>query len=280
MRIGVTGKGGVGKTTIAATMARLFARRGYAVNALDGDPNPNLAAALGIPPDALARLVRVPHEGVMEERTEPGGGTSLHLTRPFEEVVDEFGAVGPDGVRTLTMTGLLGAGKGCICGQHGMVRGFVGDLGAVRPDDVTILDTEASIEHLSRGTVRTVDTLLVVAEPYFRALQTLGRIVPLANELGISQTYVVANKVRSDWDESTIREYAERLGSTVIASIPYDEEAADADRRAESMLDAVPDSPAVAAIDELVSTLVQARRGTRAAATAPALAPLANAQTT
>ncbi len=256
MRIGVAGKGGVGKTTIAATMARLFARRGYRVNALDGDPNPNFAAALGLSQEQIDGLMRVPREGVMEERIGPGDETSLHLMRPFDEVVETFGAVGPDGVRTLTMTGLLGAGQGCICGQHGMVRNFVDELGALRPEDVTILDTEASIEHLSRGTVRSVETLLVVVEPYFRALQTLGRTVPLARELGIPNTYVVANKVRSAWDEATIRDYSSRLGAEVIANIPYDEAAADADRQNQSLVDAVPGSPAVAAIDGLVSSLI------------------------
>ena len=258
MQIGVTGKGGVGKTTIAATMARLFARRGYGVNALDGDPNPNFAAALGLTEADIAGLSRVPREAVMEERAGPGDEATLHLARPFEEVVETFGAVGPDGVRMLTLTGLLGAGEGCICGQHGMVPGFVGELGTLRPDDVTILDTEASIEHLSRGTVKSVETLLVVAEPYFRALQTLGRIVPLAQQLGIPKTYVVANKLRSSWDETTIRDYSSRLGAEVIAAVPYDDAAATADRENRSLVDAVPDSPAVAAIDGLVDSLIRA----------------------
>lgn len=256
MRIGVAGKGGAGKTTVAATMARLFARRGFDVNALDGDPNPNLASALGLPPGEVARLTRVPREGVLEERIGPDQESTLHLTRPLEEVVAEYGAVGPDGVRMLTMTGLLGAGKGCICGQHSTVRGFVDELGASRPHDVTILDTEASIEHLSRGTVRSVEALLVVVEPYFRALETLGRTVPLARELGIPATFVVANKVRSEWDESTIRDYSKRLGVEILGVIPYDEAVAAADRENRSLMDSDPSSPAVAAIDGMVGSLI------------------------
>ncbi|MDQ3553753.1 MAG: carbon monoxide dehydrogenase [Chloroflexota bacterium] len=261
MRIGVAGKGGAGKTTVSATMARLFARRGYDVNALDGDPNPNFAAALGLPPGEIARLTRVPREGVLEERIGPDQEASLHLTRPFEDVVKEYGAVGPDGVRMLTMTGLLGAGRGCICGQHSAVRGFVDDLGATRPEDITILDTEASIEHLSRGTVGTVDALLVVVEPYFRALETLGRTVPLARELGIPDTYVVANKVRSDWDESTIREYSQRLEVEVLGMIPFDEAVAQADRENRSLIDTQPSSPALTAIDAMVQSLIDRQTG-------------------
>ncbi|CAN5568849.1 carbon monoxide dehydrogenase accessory protein CooC [soil metagenome] len=257
MRIGVAGKGGAGKTTVSATMARLFARRGYDVNALDGDPNPNFAAALGLPPGDIARLTRVPREGVLEERIGPDREASLHLTRPFEDVVREYGAIGPDGVRMLTMTGLLGANQGCICGQHSMVRGFVDELGATRPEDITILDTEASIEHLSRGTVSSVDALLVVVEPYFRALETLGRTVPLALELGIPATYVVANKIRSEWDQSTIREYSDRLGVKVLGMIPFDEAVAQADRDNRSLIDTQPSSPAVAAIDGMVQSLLE-----------------------
>ena len=112
MRIAVAGKGGSGKTTIAATLARVLARQGRRVNAVDGDPNPNLPVALGLAEEARARLRRVPREQIMEERLDPAGNATLHLTRPLEDVVAEYGARGPNNVGVLTMTGLLGAGKG------------------------------------------------------------------------------------------------------------------------------------------------------------------------
>lgn len=112
MRIAVAGKGGAGKTTISATLARLFAERGYTVNALDDDPNPNLAAALGLTPEQTQKLQRAPREELLEETVDDDGQASLHLIRPFDEVISSYGVVGPGGVRTLTMTGLLGAGKG------------------------------------------------------------------------------------------------------------------------------------------------------------------------
>ncbi len=112
MRIAVAGKGGAGKTTLSATMARLFAERGFSVNALDDDPNPNLAAALGLSEEEAQRLKRVPRDEILEERVDEQEHASLHMTRPFDEIIAQYGVVAPSGVRTLTMTGLLGAGKG------------------------------------------------------------------------------------------------------------------------------------------------------------------------
>jgi len=112
MRLAVCGKGGSGKTTISATLARLFARQGHPVTALDGDPNPNLATALGVPVEVRDRMQRVPREEIVEERTDAAGHTDLYLTRPFEDVLGEYGVIAPDGVGVLSMTGLLGAGRG------------------------------------------------------------------------------------------------------------------------------------------------------------------------
>lgn len=112
MRMGLAGKGGAGKTTTAATLARVLARRGHRVSALDDDPNPNLAVALGLSADQLAQLKRVPRDEILEERADASGRRDLHLTRPFGEVLRAYGARGPDGVSVLMMTGLLGAGKG------------------------------------------------------------------------------------------------------------------------------------------------------------------------
>lgn len=255
MRIALTGKGGSGKTTVAATLARLYARRGHRVNALDGDPNPNLATALGVPSGEAARLRRVPREAILDERTDEDGHAHVHLARPLDDILAEFGATAPDRVGVLTMTGLLGAGKGCICGQHGAVREVMEQL-ADRPfDEVTILDSEASIEHLSRGTVRNVDALLVLAEPYYRSLETAGRIVPLARDLGIDRVWVIANKVRDERDRAAIDTYARSHDLEVLGVVPYDERVAEADQQGRALLDHDPTAPAVAAIAALADSI-------------------------
>ena len=253
MRLAVTGKGGSGKTTVSATLARVFAQRGLEINALDDDPNPNLATALGV--STAARRRRVPREPLREERTDDSGAVTFHLTRPFDEVVDEFGVRGPDDIAVLTLTGLLGAGKGCICGQHVAVRELLGQLGADQPGKTHILDMEASLEHLSRGTVRNVDALLVVVEPYYRSLMTAERIVPLARELGIGHVWLVANKVRTGTDVSEIDDFATRHGIEVIGRVPFDEAVVEADRRGRSLIDHAPTGPAVVAIEALADRI-------------------------
>lgn len=132
---------------------------------------------------------------------------------------------------------------------------MVAELGNFRPADVTVLDMEASIEHLTRGTVRDVEALLIVTEPYFRALETMGRTVPLARELGLERIYVVANKVRSERDEEVIRQYAQRLDVEVIAVVPFDEAVQEADLQNRALMDYMPASPAAVAIAAIVDRL-------------------------
>ena len=135
------------------------------------------------------------------------------------------------------------------------MRGVVGELGRVRPDDVTILDTEASIEHMTRGTVRTSDAVLLVTEPYFRSLETTGRLAPLAHELGIPHIWAIANKVRTPSDEAAIREYCDRRSIEVLAVVPFDERVTEADNAGVAVLDHAPDGAAVGAATALARTL-------------------------
>ena len=133
----------------------------------------------------------------------------------------------------------------------------MGELPAHRPGDVTVLDMEASIEHLTRGTVRNVDALLVVAEPYYRSLETTGRLVPLARELGLERIWIVANKVRDDRDEAAIREYCARRGFEVIGVVPFDENVGEADRLGRALIDHMPTAAAVLALEEVADRLVE-----------------------
>jgi len=132
---------------------------------------------------------------------------------------------------------------------------LVGELGSEREKDIMMLDMEASIEHLSRGTLRHVDILLLITEPYYRSLETLGRMAPLARELGIKHIYVVANKVRGPRDKEAIRRYCAERELEMLAELPFDESVLEADQAGVPVLDAHPEAPYVKVVERFVDRL-------------------------
>jgi CO dehydrogenase maturation factor len=143
---------------------------------------------------------------------------------------------------------------------RGVLEGLAGGHGegpaeGVARGELTVVDMEASLEHLSRGTLRHADVLLIVVEPYYRALETAGRTVRLARELGMQHIFAVANKVRTAADGQAIVDYCAGSDLEVLASIPYDEAVMAADRAGLALLDQAPDGPAVAALTGLVAAL-------------------------
>lgn len=231
MRIALAGKGGAGKTTIAATLARLLTARASVV-AVDADSNPNLSAALGLAPAAVTGEAVLP-AGLVSRRIEGPA-----LTSPVESVLDSHAMSTSDGVRVVLMGAPAHAGEGCLCSAHATVSALLADLGD-RPETVTIIDMEASPEHLSRGTARHVDTLLLVTEPYYRSLETVRRLADLARGLPIPRVAVVANKVRSSSDRDAIEEFCERHGLELMAAVPRSEAVVDADTAGGTLLDRV-----------------------------------------
>lgn len=254
MRIAIAGKGGSGKTTLAGTLARRLAGRGHRVVAIDGDTNPNLAQTLGVA--GGVELVELPADLLVRRENEDGTART-ELSLPAEDVLDRYAVMAPDGVRLVIMGKVEHAGRGCKCRAHSIARNMLGDLLAYSngAGDV-VVDMEAGLEHLSRGTTRDVDTLLAVAEPYYRSLETARRVYELAHELGIRRVRLIANKVRGPEDSAALRDYAERHGLVTAGEVPYDEAVVEADRRAVPVVDiGGDDAPAVRAVDRLIDTL-------------------------
>lgn len=249
MRVALAGKGGAGKTTIAATLARLLARGGSPVVAVDADSSPNLAVALGIERSVTVASLS---SSLVSRRL---GGPAL--TESVDTVLDRYATVAPDGVRVVAMGAPGHAEEGCLCAAHATVSALLGDLGE-RPDTQVVVDLEASPEHLSRGTARHADVLLLVAEPYYRALEAVRRLAQLAAELPIPRVAVVANKVRRNADAEAIAEFCARHGLELIASVPWSEAALDADSRGIPLLDHGPADPTVTAIAHLAELLLPA----------------------
>ncbi len=258
MRIAIAGKGGTGKTTIAGTLARALARHGEReVLAIDADTNPNLASVLGISRGQAEEIVTLPRN-LMARRTMDDGTVKQFFTGDPEELVEEFGIKGPDGVRLVVMGKVGHAGAGCLCSAHASVRGFLGEIAATGfSDRHVIVDMEAGLEHLSRGTGRHVSRIVSVLEPYYRSMETARNVVLLARDLGVADVVVVANKVRDEGDRSAIADFCGAHGMHLIGEVPFDLELAAVERSGAAPFDAVPDSPAVRSIVSLAESMLR-----------------------
>jgi CO dehydrogenase maturation factor len=256
VKLAVAGKGGSGKTSISGTMARVLGRRGHQVLAIDGDSNPNLALTLGIPADRMNSVPTLPRDLLRR------GENGLELTKSMDEVRSSHSLAGPDGTTLLVMAHPAPeeAGTGCLCSMHATVRTLI-DRVSEDEQDVTILDTEASPEHLTRGTAKYADAMLTVVEPYYKSLETGRRMAALANDLGLERVLLVANKIRDEREREAVTEFADKHGLEVLGVVPFDEGLGDAERAEQAPLDFDPQMPAVAAIDELAERLLSTNGG-------------------
>jgi len=216
----------VGKTTLAALLAHGFARAGQRVVAVDADPDANLGQALGFPPEALAALVPVAQRSdVIAERSGTRAGGPLFSLNPRVEDLPGRFSLERDGIRLLVMGTVSRGGAGCACPENTVLSRLLQHLVMAR-GEVVILDMEAGLEHLGRGTARAVDAFVVVVEPGQRSVQTAHAVVRLASDLGIQRVYTVANKVRPQDIDSL---HPALSGLEVIGQLPYDGEAVMAD---------------------------------------------------
>lgn len=229
MKIAVTGKGGVGKTTIAACLSKRFYDDGYSVLAIDADPNANLALALGFPnPNDITPIADM--SKLVEERTgaKPGSTGGFFTLNPRVDDIPERFCAEHEGIRLMIMGTVKKGGSGCVCPESVLLRTLVSHLLLVRKE-VVILDMEAGVEHLGRATAKAVDMLVVVVEPGRRSIDTAYRIRELAKDIGIEKIGVIANKVRSDKDREFIS--GKMQGFDFLGAISSDPEIIEADLR-------------------------------------------------
>jgi len=256
-KVAVCGKGGVGKTLIAGTLARLLARRGFKVLAIDVDSNPNLHSTLGIAIETPLKPLAY-NEELVEERTgaRPGGwGLFFSLNPRVDDIPDKFSLVSPEGVRLLVV-GMPKAGLGCLCPQNALVKSLVDHIVLAR-NEVVVLDMEAGLEHFGRGTAKGVDYLLIVMEPTIKSLETARRSITLVRELGIGRVWGILNKVRSDEEVEFINRKSRDLGIDIVSTIPYDDNVVTAEMAGVSILDYDSNSPFVSAVSRLCDILLK-----------------------
>ncbi len=182
MKIAVCGKGGVGKTTISGLLCRILGSKGIPVLAIDGDPNPNLALTLGIDPKAV--MPRALTSKLLEVYEKEDGKKYAKLKAPLAEVMETYGIQAADNVTLLAVGQPEHAGTGCMCGIHTTVREII-HTALEESEQVTLLDLEASLEQMKRGTSKYVDVLLCVVEPYYRSMEAVARFQRLGKELEI-----------------------------------------------------------------------------------------------
>jgi len=243
MKIAVTGKGGVGKTSLTALFARIAAGRGNPVLATDADPNPNLHLALGFP-SAPPPLVGM--KQLIEERLGSLEGF-FRLNPRVDDIPEQFSLM-KDGIRLLVMGGIDQGGAGCACPQSAFLRSLLQHVMLERSDWVFI-DCEAGLEHLGRATARGADALIVVVEPSRSSMETGLRIRQLAAEIGLSRLYVVGNKVRDPEERGLIEEAM--AGMKVLTCLPESAELRRASSRGMQVLDPVLTGAAMGILEEI-----------------------------
>ena len=248
MKLAVSGKGGVGKTTISALIALSLRDLGRKVIAIDADPDSNLLACMGYPePESVPPLVEL--KDFIAERTgvKPGTTGGMYKLNPKVDDIPEKYAVEVDGIKVLVAGAVKKGGTGCYCPENALVRALVSHL---LLDDNTslILDMEAGIEHLGRGTIGSVDRLLVIVEPGRRSVETALRIVGLAKDLNLTKVSAIGNRIRSEDDKALLKKALPDI--EFVGFVPYDERLREAEVAGRSVVGASED------VDKAIAEIV------------------------
>ncbi|NLL38252.1 MAG: AAA family ATPase [Clostridiales bacterium] len=234
MKIAVTGKGGVGKTTVAAILARLYAEEGRNVLAVDVDPDANLGLALGFSEEELESITPISKmKELIQDRTgvDPEGISKMFRLNPKVDDIPEKFAKTCNGVKLLVLGTVDVAGAGCVCPEHVILKQLISHL-VIQNQDVVIMDMEAGLEHLGRGTTSFMDRFIVVVEPGTRSIQTFKKVRELAFDLGIPRVEALANKVRGPEDEEFIRNNVAE--DELLGFVHYSNGVIEADRQGRS----------------------------------------------
>jgi len=253
MKIAVSGKGGVGKTLIAGTLARLFANDGYNVLAIDNDSAMNLSYTLGIDPEIKKDIVPISEmKDLVKERTEvKGGGPGVYNINPrVSDIPDKYKVPGPDGLELLVLGGIEEPATGCLCPENALIRTLLHNL-FVKRDEVIVVDFEAGLEHLGRGTAKGIDIMLVITEPSQKSLDLSNKIIDLSKKLGIINIYLIANKIIEKSQVEIIDERIKDWEVPLYHTVPYDTEIGNADLKGEPPIEYNSDSKAVKSIRTL-----------------------------
>ncbi len=253
MKIAVTGKGGVGKTTISSLIARRLAEKDYKVLAIDADADANFASALGI--DIKEHNIQPisKMDELIEEKMGAGEnlGQGLYTLNPFVGDVPERFSIPHKGVDFLAVGTITKGGAGCYCADNKMLKRLLNHI-VLQRQEAVIIDMEAGLEHLSRGTAKGIDGFIVVVEPGQRSIETALNVKKMAGDIGIQKVYAIANKVRSEEELRLIEESLEDI--ELLTHIPYSSSISTADLKGVSPAD-TPEEELVLTVDSIIEKI-------------------------
>ncbi|MEM2944303.1 MAG: ArsA-related P-loop ATPase [Methanomassiliicoccales archaeon] len=241
LKIAVSGKGGVGKTTVAGILARLYGREGKEVLVLDADPASNLASVVGVDKEVQKKITPLSQMlDLIEERTgvRPGSsyGGVFSINPKVDDIASRYAVEGKDGVRLLVLGTISTGGSGCFCPESALLKNLVRYL-VLERNQYLIMDMEAGLEHLGRASSKNMDVMLVVVEPGMRSVETAGRIKTLASQIGIKRMMAVLNKISSETEKQKLQQEMENLELSVATTIPFNRMLIEADLMGVSPLD-------------------------------------------
>lgn len=221
MKIAVSGKGGVGKTMLVSLLSTVLGQSGFSVLAIDADPNATLAAGLGFPHSERITPISEMAD-LIEERTgvRPGQAAPYFKLNPKVDDIPERYWVEHDGIKLMVMGRLKRGGSGCYCPENALLEALVAHI-LLKRNEMVIIDMEAGIEHLSRATARAVDKMIIVVEPGKASIETAYRIRELAQDIGLANFAVVANKIRGEKDRERL--VSDLADFEFLGFIPYDQ---------------------------------------------------------
>ena len=251
MKLAISGKGGVGKTTFSSLLIRTLNDLGKKVLAIDADPDANLAAALGIPDADKITPIADMKEMILERTgAQPGSIGGFFKLNPQVDDLPDTLSVKKDRIKLMRLGSVKKGGGGCLCPESTLLRALVMHIVLAR-DEVVVMDMEAGIEHLGRATAKAVDKLIVVVEPGRRSIDTAAHIRQLAAEINLKQVFIVGNKVRSEKDETFLKKHLADFD--LLGFLPYADDLIEADLNGESPYDV--ESGAKARVKEMVDRL-------------------------